>query len=179
MMDGTAHDGSATLWSGGTVRVRSIRPEDEPAMLRFHQTLSDDTVFFRYAGILKLDIRVAHERLARICRVDGEHELVLVAEQNVPGESSPCIVAVARLVRLPGERAAEFALIVSDRMQGQGVGHALLTRLLEAGRGWRLDRIVAQIAPDNRSMRRVCRDLGFHFEGGVHASKDLRRVAVP
>jgi len=178
MIDATAHDGSVTLWSGGTVQVRCIRPEDEPAMIRFHQTLSDSSVFFRYAGILKFDLRVAHERLARICRVDGEHELALVAEQSVPGESSPAIVAVARLARLPGERSAEFALVVSDRLQGQGIGHALLARLLEAGRGWGLDRIVAQISPDNLSMRRVCRDLGF-LEVGIHASKDLRRVAVP
>jgi len=39
MIDATAHDGSVTLWSGGTVQVRRIRPEDEPAMIRFHHPL--------------------------------------------------------------------------------------------------------------------------------------------
>ena len=28
--------------------IRPIRPEDEPMMVRFHETLSDESVYFRY-----------------------------------------------------------------------------------------------------------------------------------
>jgi len=165
--------GSAELRDGSVLGVRPIRPEDEPKMVRFHETLSDNSVFYRYAGFMKLDARVAHERLSRICFLDYDREMALVAERE--GE----IVAVARLVRLRGTADAEFALLVSDSLQGQGLGHALLSRLFEVGRDWGLSRIVAEILPENVAMRRVCKELGFSFHGQTGAIKDLRAAGTP
>jgi acetyltransferase len=159
--------GSAKLRSGETVSIRPIRPEDEPEMVKFHGTLSEESVYSRYAGLLKLDVRVVHERLSRLCFLDTDRQRALVAERG--GE----IVAVARLVRLPGTRAAEFALLVSDAVQGQGLGTALLLRLFQVGRDWGLDRIVAEILPGNVRMRGICRRLGFTFDAQSGATKDL------
>ncbi|QDE70181.1 MULTISPECIES: hypothetical protein [Myxococcus] len=47
----------------GEELLRPIRPEDEPKMERFLRTLSEQTVFLRYAGLMQLSTRVAHERL--------------------------------------------------------------------------------------------------------------------
>ena len=166
--------GTAELRGGGVVKVRPIRPEDEPRMVQFHGTLSEDSVFYRYAGTLKLDARVAHERLARICFIDYDREMALVAERTSPGGALPEIVAVARLTRLGGTRDAEFALLVSDAMQGRGLGRAMLERLFDVGRDWGLERIVAEILPGNGPMRRICKSLGFTFEGETGAVKELR-----
>jgi acetyltransferase len=170
----TKYIGMASLRTGEVVRIRPIRPEDEPKMVRFHQTLSESSVYSRYAGMLKLDTRVAHERLARISFLDYDRQMALVAEYAQPGESSPEIVAVARLMRLPSRGDAEFALLVSDAVQGQGLGRALLTRLFDVGRDWGLKRIVAEILPDNVRMRSVCANLGFAFTGMTGATKELR-----
>ena len=164
----TKYVGACDLRGGGVVGIRPIRPEDEPKMVRFHQALSETSVFQRYAGFMKLDTRVSHERLSRLCFLDYDREMALVAERE--GE----IVAVARLVRLRSSREAEFALLVSDALQGKGLGHALLSRLFEVGRDWGLERIVAEILPDNLPMRRVCKALGFVFHGMTGANKDLR-----
>jgi RimJ/RimL family protein N-acetyltransferase len=169
----TQYIGTIVLRSGEVVSVRPIRPEDEPKMVRFHQTLSESSVYDRFAGFMKLDTRVAHERLARICFLDYDRQMALVAERTPPGSGSPELVAVARLVRLPGTRAAEFALLVSDSMQGQGLGHALLARLFDVGRDWGLQRIVAEILPGNVRMRRICASLGFTFHGKTGATRDL------
>jgi acetyltransferase len=160
--------GTAKLRGGETVTIRPIRPEDEPKMVKFHGTLSEESVYNRYAGLLKLDTRVVHDRLSRLCFLDYDRQMALVAERE--GE----IVAVARLVRLSGIRAAEFALLISDVVQRQGLGTALLDRLLQVGRDWGLDRIVAEILPGNVAMRQVCRRLGFVFDGQTGATKDLR-----
>jgi acetyltransferase len=143
--------------------VRPIRAEDEAKMVRFHQALSEESVFERYAGLLKLEARVAHEPLARICHIDPDRQVVLVAEHE--GE----IVAIARLERLPGTADAEFALLVRDAFQRQGLGRALLMRLIESGREGGLQRIVAEILPGNAPMRRLCKELGFTFHGPTGA----------
>ena len=169
----TQYIGTIPSRSGEVVNIRPIRPEDEPKMVGFHQTLSESSVYSRYAGTLKFDTRVAHDRLARICFLDYDRQMALVAEYAPAGASSPVIAAVARLMRLPGTRDAEFALLVSDAVQGQGLGRALLERLFDVGRDWGLARIVAEILPDNLRMRKVCASLGFTFHGSTGATKEL------
>src|SRR5262249_4095467 len=118
--------GPVELPGGRVVRIRPLRPEDEPRMVRFHRTLSDDSVFDRSAGMLSGDARGAHDRLARICFSADDREMALVAECPSADGGPPAIVAVARLTRIAGAREAEFALLVSDAMQGQGLGTAML-----------------------------------------------------
>ncbi|MFY0572431.1 bifunctional acetate--CoA ligase family protein/GNAT family N-acetyltransferase [Archangium lansingense] len=142
--------------NGEEVVIRPIRPEDEPRMAEFHKTLSEQTVFLRYAGMMKLDQRVAHERLARICFNDYGREMALVVDGGG-------ILAVGRLTRLPGTEDAEFAMLISDAVQRQGLGSELLRRLVNVGRDWGLKRIVADILPGNGAMQRVCRKLGFQI----------------
>src|SRR5215831_18742443 len=60
--------------------VRPIRPDDEPLMVDFHRQLSEMSVYMRYFLPIKLDVRVAHERLLTKCFIDYDRELALVAE---------------------------------------------------------------------------------------------------
>src|ERR1700686_1729612 len=69
-----------TMKDGTEVSLRLIRPEDEPLMAKFHQTLSDRSVSMRYFCSLSLRSRVSHERLVRICHVDGDREVALVVD---------------------------------------------------------------------------------------------------
>jgi acetyltransferase len=166
---------TVTLRGGELVTIRPIRPEDEPDLVRFHQTLSAESVFLRYAGTIKLDTRVAHERLARICFIDYDREMALIVERASPGGGAPELIAVGRLLRTPLSGEAEFALSVSDTCQGRGIGKELLTRLIAVGRDWGLDRIFAEILGENQRMLRICRELGFRWEPAamVHAVKLL------
>ena len=149
---------------GDQLNIRPIRPEDEPLMVQFHQTLSEESVYLRYAHMLKLNKRIAHERLTRICFIDYDREMILVAERKNLQNSEHEILAVARLSKLHGTNEAEFALIVSDRYQHQGLGTELLTRLLEIGKEEQLDAIVGYILSSNYKMQSICRKLGFKLQ---------------
>jgi acetyltransferase len=135
--------------------IRPVRPEDEPKMVRFHGTLSDRSVYIRYFHMMNLDQRVSHERLARICFVDYDREMVLVAEQD------NAILAVGRLTRARQGNEAELAVLISDVMQGHGLGTELFRRLIEIARAEGLERVTAEILPENDHMVRICRQLGF------------------
>ncbi|HTB82798.1 MAG TPA: bifunctional acetate--CoA ligase family protein/GNAT family N-acetyltransferase [Candidatus Sulfotelmatobacter sp.] len=144
------------------VTIRPIRPEDEPMMGKFHETLSEESVYHRYFSALKLEQRVTHERLTRICFNDYDREIALVAESTPANESEEKkILGVGRLSRQYGTNDAEFAVLVNDNWQNLGLGHELLKQLIEVGRTEKLDRIVGEILAENNAMRHICKKLGF------------------
>ena len=149
------------LRDGESVSIRPIRPEDEPLMIAFHRTLSEESVHFRYFGQLSLDQRITHERLRRICFSDYDREIALVVERG-PG-SGGGIIGVGRLSKAHGLDEAEFALVVSDRWQGHGLGTRLLALLATFGRAEKLSRITAHMLPGNTAMQSVARKCGFEL----------------
>ncbi|QKQ74881.1 bifunctional acetate--CoA ligase family protein/GNAT family N-acetyltransferase [Nostoc sp. TCL240-02] len=153
-----------TMKDGTPVIIRPIRPEDEPLMVQFHKTLSEESVYFRYFHLIKLQSRVAHERLTRICFIDYDREVALVVEYQNPETQTREILAVGRLSKIHGTNEAEFAIVVCDRSQCQGIGTELLQRLLQVSRDEQLNKITADILVDNYGMQKVCEKLGFDIE---------------
>jgi acetyltransferase len=158
-----------TMKDGTEVVIRPIRPEDEPAMVRFHGTLSERSVYLRYFHLMNLSQRVAHERLTRICFIDYDREMALVAERRNPATGELEILGVGRLTKVLGTNDAEVAVLVSDQFQGRGLGKELLARLLVVGADEKLTRLKADILPDNRSIMRICEKLGFKLR---HSPED-------
>jgi acetyltransferase len=155
------------LWEsskGDRLKIRPIRPEDEPMMVDFHQNLSEESVYLRYAHTVKLTKRIAHERLTRICFIDYDRDMILAADYKNPETSEHEILGVARLSKLHGTNEAEFALIVSDRYQHQGLGTELLSRLIEIGKEEHLEAIVGYVLNSNDKMQSICRHLGFRLQ---------------
>ncbi len=152
-----------TLSDGTPVTLRPIRPEDEPLMVRLHETLSEQTVYFRWLHILGLSQRIAHERLIGICFIDYDREMAFVAEVRDPHTGQPQIIGVARLIKAHGANEAEFAVLITDRFQGKGLGTELLRRLIGFARDEHLQRLYGDILVENVGMQSVCKKLGFHL----------------
>jgi acetyltransferase len=149
-----------TMQDGTPVTIRPIRPEDEPLMVKFHETLSERSVYFRYFHAMRLTQRIAHERLTRICFIDYEREMALVVlRADEKGDQE--ILGVGRLINVHGTKEGEFALLVSDNWHHRGLGIELLKRLVDIGRQEKLTRIFGDILPENGDMLRVCDKLGF------------------
>ena len=162
------------LRDGSMITIRPIRPEDEPDLVRFHEQLSDLTVYYRYMHQITLTQRIAHERLARICFIDYDREMALVVEKKNPkskqskirsGEKE--IIAVGRLSKIHGTNDAEFAIVISDKYQRQGLGTELMKKLIDIGKLEKIDRIVAELLPDNAGMTRVMDKVGFRFRNDI------------
>jgi acetyltransferase len=152
-----------TAQSGVAVTMRPIRPEDEPLMVDFNRTLSPHSIYLRYFHPVSPAHLTSHEQLARLCFIDYDREMMLVAEQQSTSGARE-IIALGQLTKLHGSRDAEFAILVSDVHQGTGLGTELLRQLLEFAREEKLEHVVAEILPENEGMKRVCRKLGFHMK---------------
>jgi acetyltransferase len=151
------------LPDGRPVILRPIRPEDEPLMVNFHGTLSEQSVYYRYFSPLHLPQRIAHERLTRICFNDYDREIALVADYLNPKTGQREILGVGRLSKGHCGNDGEFALLISDQWQRLGLGTELLKCMVEIGRQEKLGRIVGYVLSENRTMLSVCRKAGFEL----------------
>ena len=146
------------------VTLRPIRPEDEPMMVKFHETLTERSVYFRYFHQLNLIERVAHDRLIRICFNDYDREIALVADRRDPATGNHEILGVGRLSKIHGTENCEFAVVVSDQYQKRGLGTQLVKLLIDVARNEKLKVISADVLPENHEMRRICEKLGFELK---------------
>ena len=145
------------------VTVRPILPEDEALLVKFHQVLSDRTVFMRYLQPIMLQERVMHERLARICHVDYDREIALLAETtDEKGEQQ--IMGIVRLSRIHATNQARLSLLVGDPYQGIGLGGELVRRAVEVARSEGMSRLSAVMTDDNQTMQHIFEKHGFSVQ---------------
>ncbi|HMD48075.1 MAG TPA: GNAT family N-acetyltransferase, partial [Bryobacteraceae bacterium] len=147
------------LGDGSEFDIRPIRPEDEPLLVKFHYTLSERSVYFRYFHWMKLEQRTEHERLTRMCFVDYDRQMAFVAQSTGTQE----IAGVGRLVKSHTGDEAELAVIVSDQFQKRGIGTALVRQLVDFARDEKLQRITATVMFQNRPMQKVFERAGFRL----------------
>jgi len=161
-------------WStgvGSRFVIRTIRPDDESKLDAFFRGLSPVSRHRRFLAVIN---ELPAELLAHFARPDGNTEVALVATTGAGSNES--IVGEARFVVGAEEsRCAEFALVVSDRAQGRGLGQRLLGTLIQRA----LDNDVAcvhgDLLPDNHPMLGLARKYGFS-EGRNPADPRLLRV---
>ena len=149
---------------GTEVIIRPIRPEDEPLMIRFHESLSERSVFLRYFHMENVNSRVAHDRLIQKCFIDYDREMALVADHEYPTTGQHELLAVARLAKDLSRQEGEVAVLVADAWQKQGLGTELMRRLIQFARAEKLRRVIANILPENDSMRSLGDRLGFTIQ---------------
>ncbi len=149
--------------AGQAILMRPVRPEDEPAIVKFHERLSDRTVYLRFLRPILIEARVAHDRLARICHCDYDRELTFAVELDAEHPADRTILGAARLSKMHGVNEARFSILIADDAQGMGLGKEMLRRLLDVARREKLTRIEALVTPDNEAMKHICGELGFRF----------------
>ncbi|HET7486712.1 MAG TPA: GNAT family N-acetyltransferase [Acidimicrobiales bacterium] len=140
------------LVDGGSVHIRPIERADGPALVRFHEGLSPETVYLRFFAPKPTLSQALADHLTD---VDHDDRVALVAE--VGG----LLVGVARYDREPGTHCAEVAFVVADRHQGRGIGTALLEHLAAAARERGVTSFVADALTRNHRMLEVFRTAGF------------------
>lgn len=163
--------------SGLRVRVRPIRPEDEPQWCRYLARCSAESIHGRFGGLFR---EATHSMAARYCVVDYDRELPIVAEVCDGGATE--LVGVGRLVADADHTTAELAILVADSRQRQGIGTLLAEYCVRIAPAWGVRRLVAETAVGNRPMQTILQRSGFTLDldlrsGAVHAQREVRPPA--
>ena len=161
-------EADVVLRDGRPVHIRPIRPDDGPALQRFHHGLSAQTVYFRYFAP-RPDL--SDEDLRRMTSVDYVDRMAFIVLSH--GE----IIGEGGYDRIDGT-SAEVAFVIDDRHQGRGIGSVLLEHLVAVGREHGVERFVAEVLPQNAKMLATFTRAGFQVaraydEGVVSVSFDL------
>ena len=159
-----------TLNDGTAVALRPIGPEDEPLLVDLFETFSARTIHMRFFGMIR---QMTHEQLIRFCNIDYDREIALVA---VPQDGGPTrIIGTARLVLEPDLQSGEFAVVVGDPWQRQGLGRHFVELTLQYARQRGISEIHGDVLTANEPMLRLCEQMGF----AIHPSevKEVARVS--
>jgi acetyltransferase len=144
------------LKDGTPVLLRAIRPEDEPLWHALLASCSPESLRLRFRHMFKA---TTHEMATRFCFIDYDRELAIVAERE--GDGQRRLLGVGRLIADADHREAEYAVLVGDPWQEQGLGSMLTDCCLEICRDWKIELVVAETAPDNPRMIQIFERRGF------------------
>lgn len=143
------------LRSGAHLRLRPIRPDDEPRLEELFNRLSRHTVYHRFFAPYH---RLRADWYRRFANVDYRVRLALVAEDEQGGHV--LVRAVARYEPDTAPDVAEVAVVVEDAWHNRGLGTLLLDAVLEAGEARGIRSFTANVLADNGRMLHVLRRVG-------------------
>jgi len=132
--------------------VRPIRPDDSAALVRFAENASASDLRLRFHGAAG---QITEATAARLCQIDYDREMVLVAEEPAGGHAG-----IVRLIFDPDFQTAEVALIVKSDMQRRGLGALLLEEAIDYARSRGAHRLTGDVLSDNCTMLDLARRLG-------------------
>ncbi len=142
-----------TSQAGEEYTLRPIRPADIALYPDFLQCVSADDIRLRFLGYRRA---FPDEMLKRLTQLDYDREIAFVAIR-----ADGALAGISRLSADPNHESAEFGLLVRSDLQGQGLGWALMTHLIDYGRADGLSRIEGIMFDENDRMIGLARDLGF------------------
>jgi acetyltransferase len=149
--------------SYGKLKLRPIRMEDEEEMVRFHQSLPEESIYLRYFEYLGLDRRTAHERLVRICTNTAESYAIVVEKPATPHHPAE-ILAVGRLTKTKAPYIASFDTLMIEETRPTALAKILLERLITLARAFGYRDLNREVLVADHESVSLCRRLGFAVE---------------
>ncbi|MGE3335257.1 MAG: GNAT family N-acetyltransferase [Rhodospirillaceae bacterium] len=142
---------------GAPFHVRPLQPQDAPLIEEFIRRLTPEDARFRFfASLRQLD-----HRAARLCQLDYDRELALIATAAPEGRD---VLAVARFHADPDNVEAEFAIAVRSDKQGQGLGYAMMSYLADIAAARGLQRLWGTVLAENVRMLKLAKALGMRIQ---------------
>jgi acetate---CoA ligase (ADP-forming) len=160
-------EADVVLRDGATVHVRPVRTDDAVAMRAFFESVSPESIGFRFFGAANLDWATSWS-----VDVDYTDRFGLVVESGNPR----VIVAHAAYIRIDSGRA-EVAFLVADPWQGRGISTILLAHLAEVAEQHGFSTFMAQVLPHNHRMIDVFYESGFPVQ--LRSFPDAVEVELP
>jgi acetyltransferase len=144
------------LPNGTDMVIRPIRPEDADIEQEFIRKLSTRAKYFRFMQYIN---ELSPQMLARFTQIDYNREMALIAVVDVDEQETE--IGVARYITNPDGKSCEFAIVIADNWQRQGIAHRLMKQLIETARSRSLQVMEGNVLANNHEMLNLVAKLGF------------------
>ena len=142
------------LQDGTSIFVRPLRPEDEPLLHAFLESVTAEDLRLRFFAPIK---DFSHAFLARLTQLDYARAMAFAALDASTGE----LLGVVRLHADSNYERGEYAIMVRSDLKGRGLGWQLMELMIRYVRSEGLRQIEGQVLGENIMMLQMCRELGF------------------
>jgi acetyltransferase len=154
------------LRDGTALRIRPVRPEDEPALVDLAAHMTPEDLRLRFFAPVR---GLTHTVAARLSQLDYDREMALLAERD------GVVLGVVRFSADPDRQLAEFAVAVRSDWKGRGLGYLLMTRLIDIATQRGISELFGEVLRENEPTLQICREFGFTITPEPH-DPALRRV---
>ncbi len=154
---------------GQILNLRPVRGEDEPALKFFHETLSAESLRYRFFTARR---NFRHRELAKFAQIDYQQEMAFVAE-NKEGK----ILGVVRTWTDADKVQSEFSVLIGDKAQGMGLGFRLMNKMIQYCTDQGTVEMMGTVLADNGPMLKLARKLGFKVVR--HLDGDIVEIVLP
>jgi|GEM_PF-2031530 Acetyltransferases len=166
--------------NGEILEVRRVQPSDAPLMVRFFHGLSYQTRWRRflrtYEGISPLWIR---REARRIARIRPQRQIAFIALWTPPHRKHQQMVAGVQVIRTTRDGPeGEFAIVVADAFQRQGIGVQLTRIAFEEAKKEGITEIVAYMHADNTGIWRTLKAVGYPLHCEVGLGERIVRLSL-
>jgi len=151
--------------------IRAIRPGDAPLIQAFVSRLSSESIYYRFLSTITA---LSDAEATRLANVDYADRMALVA--TLLGDEGELIIAVARYARsAPGSDRAEFAVVVEDQYQKQGLARFMLKHIATYARQHGIGAFTGTINGGNLRMRQFVKNCGLpnRIAAGDHGELEV------
>jgi len=143
------------LRDGREAILRPLKAEDEPMIKEMLSSLAEETLRVRFFVVMEIN----HKMLMQFCNIDYDREIAIVAELKEGDKKR--IAGGGRLIVEPDSESGQFALLVSDDFQRQGLGEKFLDITIGIAQDKGLKEIYGIVLTENDKMLGLSRKMGF------------------
>ncbi|HLZ18955.1 MAG TPA: GNAT family N-acetyltransferase [Smithellaceae bacterium] len=144
------------LKDGRKVFLRPVLPTDEYLILDLFNKLHLDAIYMRFLTHLKT---LPEDLLFQLTHIDYNKNFALVALNREDGKESA--IAVSRYGHDPENDVTDLAVTVREDWQRNGLGKALLSKIMSIGREHGISRFVSMLDPMNDVIKHILRETGY------------------
>jgi GNAT superfamily N-acetyltransferase len=130
----------------------------------------------RYRMFIRLR-ELSPSQLARLTQIDYDREMAFIATRKLDTGAWETL-GVARVVVDPDNVEAEFAVIVRSDLKGQGLGYALMRKLIVYCTHRGTQRIVGEALSYNHGILNLATTLGFEISSSTEGGTMLMKLEL-
>jgi GNAT superfamily N-acetyltransferase len=162
---------------GRALNVRPVTPGDAPLLATLLASLSERSTRLRFFRPLK-DITTIWREAARVAGHSSLLQTALVATScHAAGETA---VGLAELCHDASDpTVADFAIVVSDAYQREGVGQMLSQLLVQVAMLRGVQTLRVDMLAENVAIRKLVRSLGLPYNAETHRGETRALLRLP